>query len=150
MQLAADTMEKYLEALVANVSAKSATFAERIQFSVPSIICEVGQYPNEAFLLRSFVSLRAENNGDELALTVDITRPTNDKISVESDVSMDDGTIIATGPAIELSCASPDASELALLWSRNFDEFLEKSTPELVRVLSDMVAAQKDSVRRPV
>jgi hypothetical protein len=62
---------------------------------------------------------------------------------------MDNGTIIATGPAIELSTANPDAAEAALLWSRKFDEFLDKSTPALVQVLSDMVASQENSVRKP-
>lgn len=143
-------MEKYLEALVDDVSAKSATFAERIRLSVPSIICEVGQYPNEAYLLRSFVSLRADNNGDELALTVDITRPRNDTILVESDVSLDNGTIIATGPSIELSATNPDAAEAAILWSKKFDEFLENSTPGLVQVLSEMVATHESLLRKVI
>jgi hypothetical protein len=143
-------MEKYLEVLAADVAAKSAEFATRIQLSMPSIICDVGQYSNEAFLLRSFVSLRADNNGDELAVTVDIKSPTKSgTISIESDVCRDDGTIIASGPAIQFPAVGPGSAKTASSWSESFDAFLDDSEPEVLEVLKNMLLSEKKVERKP-
>jgi hypothetical protein len=143
-------MEKYLATLVERVSNGSKEFAARVQASVPSIIADVGHYSNEAYLLRSFVSLRADNDGYELALTVDITRPPNGgMVSIESDVCLDDGTIIASGPTARFDMMNSNSAAEASFWSKNFDEFLEKAEPEVVQVLSEMVANQEKLVRMP-
>lgn len=141
-------MEKYLDDLFASVPAKAYDFAQRIQTAVPSIICDVGKSSNSAFLLRSFVSLRAENDGDELAVTIDISHPDNETISIDADICMDDGRIIAAGPSVQFPAKNVRTISIDAVsaWSSAFDNFLRASEPTVVQVISKMVESQKKLV----
>jgi hypothetical protein len=70
-------------------------------------------------------------------------------ISIGSDVCMDDGTIIAPGPAIEFSALGPKSSTAASSWSKSFNAFLDDSEPEVLEVLKTMLLREKKVVRKP-
>lgn len=133
-----------LSALSAEVLTKSAAFAERMQGFLPSILCDVGHYSNDSFLLRSFVSLRGDNKGDELAMTVDITTQsvsdTRTTVSIESDICLDNGTIVATGPSARLDSQSPQFEADISSWSKEFDTFLKAAECDALNVLREMMS----------
>jgi hypothetical protein len=138
------TEKQDLVALTANVLAKSASFAEGIQRALPSILCDVGYYSNDAFFLRSYVSLRTDNEGDELAMTVDITAPSasdpSSTISIESDVCLDDGTIVASGPSGKFGTSTTGFEAAISSWTNQFDEFLKASEVDVINVLQEMLS----------
>jgi hypothetical protein len=138
------TQKENLLALTANVLAKSAGFAERIRGLLPSILCDVGYYSNDAFFLRSYVSLRTDNEGDELAMTVDITAPSasdaNSTVSIASDVCLDDGTIAVSGPSATLGASTPGFEAAISSWNNEFDEFLKASEVDVLNVLQEMLS----------
>lgn len=55
-------MINYLDDLIGDVSVKMNAFAQRVHDSAPLILCDVEQFSTDAFLLRSFVSLRVDND----------------------------------------------------------------------------------------
>lgn len=128
-----------LTALAADVQAKSADFARRVRDSMPSILIDVGHYSNDAYLLRAFVSLRNDNQGDELAMTVNIKAPpanaTKITITIESDLCLDNGTIVATGPCAKLDPSRPSFQKEISAWSEEFAAFLHNSEIEARNVM---------------
>jgi hypothetical protein len=142
-----------LSALRTDVLAKSAEFAKRIQGVAPSILCDIGHYSNESFLLRAFVSLRSDNDSDELAMTVDITaQPRSDEsttISIRSDVCLDDGTVLAEGPSAEFESASLGNETAISSWNKEFDAFLKTSEVDVVQVLREMASKRKKFSQTP-
>jgi hypothetical protein len=138
------TEKQNLLALTANVLAKSASFAEGIQRALPSILCDVGYYSTDAFFLRSYVSLRTDNEGDELAMTVDITAPSasdpSSTISIESDVCLDDGTIVVLGPSVKFGTSTPGFEAAISSWTDEFDKFLKASEVDVINVLQEMLS----------
>jgi hypothetical protein len=148
-----DIMKNKVSALTADVLAKSAEFATRIQGFLPSILCDVGHYSNDAFLLRSFVSLRTHNEGDELAMTVDIKTQSateaSTTISIETDLCLDDGTIVATGPSAEFETSSRGFETAISSWSKNFDAFLHASEVDVLNVLTEMISQKSKVSSRP-
>lgn len=144
-------MKNYFDGLLAHVAEEMNRFARRVHAAVPSSICDIGQYSNDSFLLRSFVSLRGEPDGEELALTVNIIRPApNKKFVIECDLCMDDGRLVAPGPVTELLPGS-DAHlpDVLLLWSKEFDEFLHQSAPKAIDVLTEMVEQHERTMPTP-
>lgn len=139
-------MQNDLSTLTETVLAKSADFASRMRRDFPSLLCDVGHYSNEAFLLRSFVGLRADNQGDELALTIDVAiRPPSVygiDLTIESDLCLEDGTIVATGPAAKFDSASPTFVLDVLGWGEAFDVFVAESQKKLSLALAAIVAAR--------
>jgi hypothetical protein len=138
------TTSNNLSTLTADVLAKSAEFATRIQGHMPSVQIDVGHYSNDAFMLRSYVSIRADNDGDELAMTVDIrTLPAIDAgttISIESDICMDDGTIVAAGPSAVFGDSALNSEVHISAWCKEFDAFLRKSEHRVVNALEEIIS----------
>jgi hypothetical protein len=132
-----------LAALCDDVLAKSAEFAQRLRGSLPSVLVEVGHYSNDAFLLRSFVSLRGDNQGAELAMTVNITRPPSNQakqiISIESDLCLDDGTIVAAGPGATLDPSNSGFEQDLSVWTAEFAVFLDASEADAIDALREIV-----------
>jgi hypothetical protein len=133
-----------LSKLTTDVLARSTEFAMRIQSRLPAVLFDVGHYSNDASLLRSYVSRRAENDGDEVAMTVEVTaRPTIDQmisVSIESDICMDDGTIIATGPSATIVGSAPADEAVTSTWSKEFDAFLSASEHRVLGELEEMIS----------
>jgi hypothetical protein len=138
------TQKQNLFALTANVLAKSTGFGERIQGLLPSILFDVGYYSNDAFILRSYVSLRTHNEGGELAMTVDITASSPDDssptISIASDVCLDDGTIVISGPGGTFRTLAPGFEAAISSWNSEFDEFLNAAEADVLNVLQEMLS----------
>lgn len=132
-------MKKDFSALTNIVLAKSAAFATRMRRDFPAILCDVEHYSNDAFPLRSFVSLRGDNQGDELALTIDVTTrsvtDTGTVLRIESDLCFDDGNIIATGPDAQFDTSSPTFELEVRSWGTAFDAFLVQSQGKLSRAM---------------
>jgi hypothetical protein len=143
-----DVAENKLLALTSGVLTKLAAFGARMKSCLPPILCDVGHYSSEAFLLRSFVSLRRDNYGDELALTVDIKVQTetggSTTLSMESGLCLDNGTIVATGPGAVFTASSPDFEAAVASWNRGFDVFLKESEIEAIAILRKMIASKND------
>lgn len=139
-------MKNDLSVLTDTVQAKSAAFFTRMRRYYPSLICDVGHYSNEAFLLRSFVSLRCDNQADELALAIDVTvlstSDTDAVLSVECDVCLDNGTIVATGPSRELVTSSPTFEQDVLSWGKEFDAFISESKTKVADAGEKMIATR--------
>jgi hypothetical protein len=125
--------------LTSAVLIKSGVFAKRLQGCMPTILCDVGHYSNEAFLLRSFVSLRSNDQSDELAMSVDITAceqsDSSTTISVESDLCLEDGTVVATGPSGKFDASSPEVEREIASWNKAFEDFLTESEVEAIKIL---------------
>jgi hypothetical protein len=138
------TQKPDLLALTANVLAKSGEFAERIRGLLPSILSDVGYYSNDAFFLRSYVSLRIDNEGDELAMTVDITAPSardpSSAISIASDICQGDGTIVVSGPGGTFGASTQGCDAAISSWNSKFDEFLEASESDVLEMLQEMLS----------
>jgi hypothetical protein len=147
-----DIAENKLSALTSGVLAKSEEYATRMTAYLPSILCDVGHYSTEAFLMRSFVSLRSDNDGDELAMTVDIrAQPETGgrtTISVESGLCLDNGTIVATGPSGKFDASSADFEVAIASWNSEFDVFLKGSEIEAITVLRKMIASANKASRK--
>jgi hypothetical protein len=138
-------MTNYLDDISSHVREKMNAFAQRVSASVPSIICNVDWYPTDAYFLRSFVSLRTDDDGDELALTVNITRLAPDNtVSIESGICMEDGTVVASGPSTTLRHVRNLAA-----WMNQFDEFLQESEPHVIKLLKGTVEPDDKVVRAP-
>lgn len=54
---------------------------------------------NSSFLLRGFLSFMGNRDGDEVAITVDVTLA-NGVFKIETDAVKDDGSVIAEGPKL--------------------------------------------------
>jgi hypothetical protein len=132
-----------LATVCADVLAKSEEFAQRLRSSLPSVLVEVAHYSNDAFLLRSFVSLRGDNQGAELALTVNITKPpvdqTGQTIHIESDLCMDDGTIVIAGPGATLDPSKPGFEQDLSVWTAEFAVFLDTSETDAINAVRELV-----------
>jgi hypothetical protein len=134
-----------LSALTTDVRDRSAAFAARIQNHFPTVLFDVGNYSNDAFVLRSYVSFRADNDGDELAVTVDITaepaiEASTAAISIESDICLDDGTIIATGPRAIVRDSAQGSEATISAWFKEFDAFLIASEHSVLNSLEEMIS----------
>jgi hypothetical protein len=141
-----DIPENAVSALRAAVLVKLGKYAKRLQGHMPTVLCEVGHFSNESFLLRAFVSLRTDVDSDELALSVDITSQrrinASTTVSVESDLCLDNGTIVAAGPSAEFDASSPQAAAEIFSWNKAFDAFLTESEAEAITVLRAMSSGQ--------
>lgn len=133
-------MEKYIENLFLRIGQSTSDFASRIVAAKPAAKPDVGHYSSPAFLLRSYAGFRIDDAGEEVAVTVDVKRQEDGGISIDSDISMDDGAIVMTGPAVKFSAGKllDDAIEQ---WQDKFEHFLRTSEPMVLAAISTMVAA---------
>lgn len=100
-------------------------FAEQIAAADPAVSYYVESTSNASFLLRGYASLRKAAAGEEIAVMVDAAFG-NGVIFLSSDACMDDGELLAQGPAasVQLSGLS-SASEAPLAqWLGSFKDFL--------------------------
>lgn len=117
-----------VEALWVRLQEILAEFAQKLCSADPTLIRSIGRTVNDAFLLRAYLSLRKHEQGDEVAVGVDIRR-VDQQLVVESDVCLDDGTVVAAGPSVEVVLVDDDASRAAAIgdWLREFEKFLKEN-----------------------
>jgi hypothetical protein len=135
-------MEKYIENLLSRIGQSTSDFANRIVAAKPAAKPDVGHYSNAAFLLRSYAGFRIDDVGEEVAITVDVKRHEDGKISIDSDICMDDGSFVMTGPQVKFSAAAPNSAsnEAITQWQAKFEQFLRTSEPVVLAAISTMVA----------
>lgn len=92
--------------------------------------CRLEHTANDAFLLRAFLTLKKHAQGEELAVCVDV-RHINELLAIDSDVCLDDGTIIAEGPSAELPWSEGESNCADGIgdWFREFERFLHDNEP---------------------
>lgn len=101
-------------------------FAEKLCTVDPTLVRRLERTKNDTFLLRVYLSLSKQTQGDEVAICVDVRR-VDQELIVESDACMDDGTIIATGPCAALSGNESDWNTAICDWLDEFERFLKEN-----------------------
>jgi hypothetical protein len=102
-------------------------FAKQVTASDPTAHYSIERSSNNTFLLRGYVSIvKDATAGDELAITFDAFLTDDGMVTLSSDVSMDNGEILAEGPAvsIQLSAISSTSEGLLAQWLSEFKDFL--------------------------
>jgi hypothetical protein len=102
-------------------------FAENIGAKNPDLIRTIGGGSNDAFVLTAHLAFMKHDQGEELAISIDMVRR-GDMVVATTDICLDDGTYVADGPgatfnALELENLSktpPNFDE----WLAAFEEFL--------------------------
>jgi hypothetical protein len=61
-------------------------------------------------------------------------------ISIESDICLDDGTIVATGPSASVRDSAPDCEAAISAWWKQFDEFLIASEHSVLNTVEEMIS----------
>lgn len=135
-------MEKYPESLFPLIVQSMADFAKRIVAARPSAQADTRHYSNPAFLLRCYAGLVLDAAGQEVAVTVDVQRRDDGKISIASDLCMDNGTIVLSGPAPLLPAHGRDAAsrEAIKQWQEGFERFLAASETAVLALMALEVA----------
>lgn len=88
-----------------------------------------GKSSSSTFPLRAYLSFMKSKNGDEIALTVDV-RCKGIQLFIESDISNDEGIIIAEGPAMTITkkaVLSISGIEIQK-WIIEFESFLQANS----------------------
>jgi hypothetical protein len=77
-------------------------------------------------------------------MTVDIRNEsasdTSTTILIESELCLDDGTIVATGPSAKFENASSGFEKAISSWSKEFEAFLNASEANAVHVLRELIS----------
>ena len=100
-------------------------FAAQIASNTNPLITDVRNVATDAFPMTACASFLKDQQGEGLAVTVSV-RGDESVLVVESDICMDDGTILAEGPSLTLSLLKePDRVDgLVAQWLKSFDTFL--------------------------
>lgn len=85
----------------------------------------IGRSSNEAFPMRAYLSVMKSGTGEEIAIAVDV-KASNGFLVIESDISCDDGSIVAEGPtAVLKKVVAVNLSETEIMnWIGAFEQFL--------------------------
>ncbi len=135
-----DIRAEIREAIWERLHPRLTAFGERARANYPSILVQVGQSHNDAFVLRAWTSLLASGEGQELALTVDVTigRP---MVTLTSELVFEDGEIVMGGPEIAIPVSDFARIEGLLAWLRALDDFLAAMDPVVMRRIRDLFRA---------
>lgn len=128
-----------IEALWLRLQTGLAAFAENVCFVDPTLVHGLTRTKNDTFLLRVYLTFCKQTQGDEVAINVDIRR-INQELIIESDVCMDDGTIIAVGPSITVPLSNSESHFGTAIdcWLCEFDEFLKESELAVLKVAAQL------------
>ncbi len=115
------------------------TFASSLRRSNPALICDFGGTSNDAFLLRVYLSLRANDDGEEIAITVDV-RADDRMLTVVSDICGGDGQIIRVGPEARAAWVDgqPVPDDVLRTWLSEFDQFLGNAGGAVAHAVSGL------------
>jgi hypothetical protein len=118
-------MNQFFEKLLPQIQEYGSRFAERITGANPSLKYAFGSLSNEVFLLKFYGGFRLDDNGDEIAVTVEAVR-SGQAILLESDICMDNGLVLKVGPAAQFSStSSPEILDTEISrWMQEFEAFL--------------------------
>lgn len=112
-------------------------FARQVAESHPGLRARVDGSANDVFLLRAHAAFIKSNNGDEIAISVDVI-PKGAAIGITSDLCMDKGEILAVGPGAEIPLSEISSLAATSDWLRRFRQFLSDVEPQ-VRARASML-----------
>lgn len=132
-------MMTVVDTLWLRLHAMLSTFAVKMTAIDPALAREIRRTANEAFFLRGYLALRKSTQGDELTISVDI-QTDGQRLVVESDACLDDGSIVADGPSVVVRLSESDQNvETAINdWLHEFEQFLSKNESAVVAALSEL------------
>jgi hypothetical protein len=112
-------------------------FADQLAAADSALISDLGRSANDTFLLRAYLSFRRHNDGNEVAITVDV-QSKGQQLTIESDACSDDGKVIASGPsaAIPLSTIPSNVDSAIDDWLCEFDRWLLVSELAIAKAAS--------------
>tara|TARA_B100001964_G_C13673410_1_gene354370 strand:- start:99 stop:500 length:402 start_codon:yes stop_codon:yes gene_type:complete len=92
----------------------------------------VGRSNNDSFPLRAYLTFLKNDDGDELAITVDIKNIENG-VRIESDIVAEDGLIVADGPTLEMlgDLSEPSVQANIELWFEEFQTLLQEKSHDI-------------------
>ena len=93
----------------------------------------IGNSSNDSFLLGAYLSFMKDRDGDEVTISVDVKNK-NSYALIESDISKNDGKIIAEGPEIECELTKENIDE----WLEKFEQFLQENYDSVKRELTTL------------
>lgn len=127
-------MNAIAESLMPRLRPILVSFADTILGANPTLTYDLGGTENDAFLLRAYLSFRMHDDGDEVAVTVDVNTDA-DTLNVVSDVCGDDGLVIAVGPATTEPWrqGQPIPDDALRNWLTQFERFLRSNERVVVR-----------------
>jgi hypothetical protein len=114
-------------------------FAEEIAVNDPTLIIDIGRSANDAFPLRAYLAFRRHADGEEFAVAIDV-QSNDQQITIESDVSLDDGKVICSGPSTTVATLA-DMRNLENSiddWMREFEPWLIMSAPVITMNTSQL------------
>lgn len=102
----------------------------------PALILDIGYTENDAFLLRGYLAIKKNPDGDELAITVDV-QSDDDHFIIKSDAFADDGRVFAVGPSasIPLSEGRLNLEAGVDAWVGEFERFLLENEKALLNAV---------------
>jgi hypothetical protein len=99
----------------------------------------IGSSSNSVFPLRAYLTILRSNDGDELAITVDI-KSLEDGLLIESDVVGEEGAIIADGPSLELhgDLSGPTSQAMIDEWFKSFNRLIEEKSSDIETAIKSL------------
>lgn len=97
-------------------------FGDSFRRNQASLQSSTGDSRNDSFLLRAWLSLTKDVQGDEVVVSVD-GQWKGRLFVVTSDICEDEGTLLASGPTFRVNELSEDILEK---WFTEFDSFLDQ------------------------
>jgi hypothetical protein len=130
-------MNSTVDGLIPFLSSILTRFANRVVAVKPTLHYDLGTTKNDAFVLRAYLSLRQHDDGDEVAVTVDMTAD-SELVTVVCDVCTDAGDIIALGPVAKIPWANQQfaSEDIVTVWLDDFDRFLHKVEADVLEATS--------------
>lgn len=118
-------MDELADVLWMRLQEVMANFSVRLSNEDSELRCSIVRLRNEAFPLRGYLAFQKHSN-DEVAIFVDM-QCDEFEASISSDVSLEDGFVIADGPSLSVPLVvSKVEFELEIeCWIKNFGKFLE-------------------------
>ncbi|RVU34865.1 hypothetical protein EOI86_18675 [Hwanghaeella grinnelliae] len=132
-------MDKLVSAFKAKLEPVLYSLRDQLLECHEGLTASVGFSSNSAFLLRAYVSVLKDTDGEEIAITADV-RTVGDTIVIESDVVHEDGLIIADGPSTILNkdISPPKSQEKIDVWLRDFEKLFSDQATLIDSAIRDL------------
>lgn len=132
-------MTTIIDVLWLRLHAVLAAFSRKLVAVDPMLISDIGRTANDAFLLRGYLAFKRRATGDEVAITIDV-QSDGQQVTIESDACLDDGKVVAVGPAVTIPWADSKVNVEAALeeWLHEFEQFLLENESAVVRATSQL------------
>lgn len=115
-------------------------FATIVEEANPHLTKSLKSSANGSLFLRAYLAFRKSNDGDEVAITIDV-KVDNGLLSVESDVCGEGGVILASGPSSIFTLADfkSNTSIAFATWLKEFEHFLQTERNSILKATSQLL-----------